>query len=65
MALESYQVHTISCDIPDCKEKKTSGNVESLRNEGWYSIEVFGRTFEVCPEHKADIQDFFFDTTSS
>ena len=62
MALESYHVHTISCDIPGCKEKKTSGSVESLREEGWSSLEIFSTKFEVCPEHQVDIREFFFAT---
>lgn len=59
MALESYHIYTATCDIPGCREKKTSGDVESLREQGWDSIEIFSQTFEVCPEHKTDIQDFF------
>ena len=60
MALESYQVHTIMCDVPGCKEKKTSGSVESLRNDGWSNLEIYGTNFEVCPEHQVDIREFFF-----
>ena len=59
MALESYNVHTISCDIPDCKEKKTSGSVEALRGEGWLTLEIFSQHFEVCPEHQTDLREFF------
>lgn len=65
MALESYQVHTISCDIPECKEKKTSGNIEILRGEGWATIEIFGKLFEVCPEHQADLREFFCCSSES
>lgn len=61
MALESYKVHTISCDIPGCKEKKTSGSIESLRGEGWHHVEIFGRDFEVCPEHQMDLREFFLN----
>lgn len=62
MALESYQVHAVSCDIPDCKEKKTSGSLESLRDSGWATLELFGKTFEVCPEHQEDIREFFLSS---
>lgn len=60
MALESYEVHTISCDVPSCKEKKTSGSLESLRSEGWFNVEMFNKFFEVCPEHQMDLREFFF-----
>lgn len=65
MALESYVVFTISCDIPDCRERKTSGNVESLRHDGWYKVEIFGSKFELCPEHQKDLQDFLLDSSES
>lgn len=65
MSLESYKIHTVSCDVPDCKEKKTSGSVESLRGEGWYQVEIFDRQFEVCPEHQVDLREFFFDPQES
>lgn len=61
MALESYQVHTISCDIPGCKEKKTSGSVENLRGEGWFYLEIFNTNFEICPEHAMDLREFFIN----
>ena len=60
MALESYQVHTIMCDIPGCKEKKTSGSLEILRGEGWFNFAIFDKNFEVCPEHQMDLREFFF-----
>jgi hypothetical protein len=62
MAIESYEVHTIKCDIPSCKEKRTSGSVKTLRDEGWHYVEIFDKSFEVCPEHKMDLREFFFDS---
>lgn len=62
MAIESYEVHTVRCDIPGCKEKLTSNSVDSLRNEGWHCVEIFDRKFELCPEHRMDLREFFFDT---
>lgn len=64
MALESYQVHTIMCDIPGCKEKKTSGSIDSLRTEGWANVQIFDTSFEVCPEHQVDIREFFFASSN-
>lgn len=65
MPLESYHVFTIICDIPGCKEKKTSGNVENLRQEGWCNVEIFDNKFEICPEHQIDLREFFFATSES
>lgn len=62
MAIESYEVHTVKCDVPSCKEKKTSNSIAALRGEGWTHIEIFGKEFEVCPEHEMDLRQFFFDT---
>ena len=61
MGLESYQVFTVSCDIPTCREKKTSGDLESLGKEGWNEMELFDRKFSLCPEHTAETRKFFLE----
>ncbi len=60
MALESYEVHTVKCDIPGCKEKRTSNSIAALRGEGWDRIEIFDGKFDVCPEHEMDLREFFY-----
>lgn len=58
MAIESYQVHTIRCDVFGCKEKKTSASIEVFRENGWKNIDIFGQELEVCPEHVMDLHTF-------
>lgn len=65
MSLASYEIYNINCDIPGCNEKKTFGNLEWLRGEGWETIEIFDSKFEVCPEHGADLREFFFPAQES
>lgn len=62
MGLESYEVFTITCDIPRCKEKKTSGALESLGEEGWVVMKIFDEKFSLCPEHHKELKEFFLDT---
>lgn len=65
MGLESYYIFRIHCDIPDCGEKKTSGDLDALRQEGWQHIEIFNSEFQLCPAHHKNIVEFFFDTRES
>jgi len=37
--------------------------VEALRGEGWITLEIFGKQFEVCPEHEMDLREFFVGTS--
>ena len=61
MGLESYEVFTVTCDIPLCKEKKTSIALESLGKEGWVEMELFDMKFSLCPEHHQEVKEFFLD----
>lgn len=65
MAIESYEVHTINCDIPGCKEKKTSHSIEVLFSEGWMNLDIFQKQFDLCPEHQEILREFFLSTAES
>lgn len=62
MAIESYEVHTITCDIPNCAQRRTANSIAALRGEGWVHLEIFERKFEVCSEHEMDLREFFFNS---
>lgn len=65
MSLEAFTLHTISCDIPGCKEKRTAPTVAALRGEGWVRVEIFDREFEICPDHEDDLREFFLSASKS
>lgn len=65
MAIESYEVHTVVCDIPGCKEKRTSNSIKSFRDEGWFHVQIFQNDYEVCPEHQLDLREFFITSSES
>ena len=62
MAIEYYEVHTVTCDIPNCTQRRTANSIETLREEGWSRLEIFDSQFEVCPDHEVDLREFFLDS---
>ena len=58
MALQSFELHTITCDHPDCAAKQSSATIESLFEDGWASENIYGKDICLCPLHNRELQDW-------